>query len=253
MQLIDVAGGQLEVQKLPGRAAAVPLVLLHEGLGSVSTWREFPKDVADATARSVVVYSRHGYGRSSVVKAPRDAAYMHREALDVLPALLERLGVRAPVLLGHSDGASIALIHAGAGHPVSGLVVMAPHVFVEPETIEGIEAARAAFAGSDLRAKLSRYHRDPDATFHGWNDVWLSDAFRDWNIEEYLSRITAPVLVVQGTADPYGTVAQVEAIERGVSGPVERLVLEGCGHAPHHEQPGEVLDAVVAFTERLAV
>ena len=156
------------------------------------------------------------------------------------------------MLVGHSDGASIALLYAGAGHDVAGLVCIAPHVFVEDETIRGIEAARTAFATTDLVDRLGRYHADPTATFRGWNDVWLSDDFRSWNIEDRLPGIGAPVLVVQGTNDDYGTLAQVEAIERGVPGRVERLVLDGAGHAPHLDARPDVVDAVVGFVSQLS-
>lgn len=248
--LVTVGRGPLDVTDDDGPAPT--LVFLHEGLGSIALWRSFPADVrAAAGGLRTVVYSRHGYGRSMVVSEPRPVDYMHHEALDVLPALLATLGVERPVLVGHSDGASIALIHTGAGFPVAGLVVMAPHVFVEPESVAGIEAARDAYEATDLRSKLARHHDDIDATFRGWNDVWLSPAFRSWNIEEYLPGITAPVLAVQGTADAYGTLAQLDAIEAGVSGPCERHVVEGGGHTLHTGDTTALVTRVAQFVRAL--
>ena len=221
------------------------LVFLHEGLGSVGLWRDFPARVAAATGRCVLVYSRFGHGDSDPLATPRTPRFMHEEALETLPALLDRFDLRGPVLIGHSDGASIALIHAGtAGRPVSGLALLAPHVFVEDVSIEGIEAARQAFAETDLPARMARHHRDAEATFRAWNDAWLAPEFRSWNIEDVLGGIACPVLVVQGTQDQYGTLAQVAAIERGVRGPFRRLVLD-VGHAPHLEAPEETLAAIV--------
>ncbi|MGH9133071.1 MAG: alpha/beta fold hydrolase [Ilumatobacteraceae bacterium] len=249
---VDTAGiigrGRLHVRVLAGSHAGPPVVFLHEGLGSLDLWRSFPEDVRTALGGvTTVVYSRHGYGRSAVVTAPRAVPYMHDEALVVLPALLAELGIERPLLVGHSDGASIAIIHAGSGHPVAGLVLIAPHVFVEDVGIASIEAARVAYDDGDLRARLLRHHDDVDATFRGWNDIWLAPAFRAWNIEEYLPAIEAPVLVVQGDADEYGTLAQVDSIERGVTGPFERLVVAGAGHAPHQHAGAEVVEAIRRF------
>jgi pimeloyl-ACP methyl ester carboxylesterase len=250
MPSIDVAGGAIEYEYRSG--SRPPLVFLHEGLGSIELWRGVPMAVAEATGREAVVFSRHGHGRSAVVAGGRTPRYMHDEALTVLPALVERLGLARPVLVGHSDGASIALIYAGAGAgPVAGLVLLAPHVFVEDRSVEGIEAARVTYLTTDLPARMARYHDDADATFWGWNDVWLSPAFRDWNIEEFLPGIDCPVLVVQGEDDEYGTAAQIDAIERSVgSRRVERLILPDCRHAPHLERPEATLAAVVRFVEQ---
>ena len=227
----------LDIELTLGDAARPPLVFLHEGLGSLGLWRSFPVDVCAAYGNpTALVYSRAGYGRSPVVREPRAVDYMHREALDVLPALLAEHAIDRPVLVGHSDGASIALIHAGAGHAVGGVVVIAPHVFVEDVSIAGIDAARRAYCdddGGDLRDRLARHHDDVDATFRGWNDVWLSPAFRSWNIESYLPGITAPVLAIQGRDDTYGTLAQLDAIEAGVRGRCERFVVDGGGHVLH--------------------
>jgi pimeloyl-ACP methyl ester carboxylesterase len=247
-RLADIGGASIEYELEEG--AAPPLVFLHEGLGSVELWRGFPAAVRAATGRKTLVYSRAGHGRSSVVRTPREPRYMHDEALDVLPEVIDRFGLEAPVLIGHSDGASIAIIYAGAGlGPVAGLVLLAPHVFVEDRSIDGIEAARTAYADTDLPRRMARYHVDACATFRGWNDVWLSPEFRDWNIESSLAGIDCPILVVQGEDDAYGTMAQVDAIERGATAApsFERLALPGCGHAPHVDHPAETTAAVVAF------
>ena len=242
-------GVDLETSILAGAEPA--LVLLHEGLGSVSMWRGVPATLHDATARRVVTYSRAGYGRSAPVSLPRPVTYMHHEADVVLPALLAQLGIERPVLVGHSDGASIALLYAGAGHPVAGLVLLAPHVIVEDATVDSIAAAREAYASTDLRERLARHHDDVDVAFRGWNDVWLSPEFRAWDITERLPAIDAPVLVIQGDADAYGTPRQLDLIEAGVGGPVEQMLLPGVGHAPHLEAPGAVLPAIATFVAGL--
>jgi pimeloyl-ACP methyl ester carboxylesterase len=236
-----------------GSAERPTLIWLHEGLGSHDQWRDVPERVAAATGTRALLYSRYGYGRSERLTEPRGVRYMHDEALVALAALRDALGIENPILVGHSDGASIALIHAGAGRwPVRGVVAMAPHVFVEPESIAGIETARDVYRTTDLGKRLGRYHDDPDATFWGWNDIWLSPAFRSWNIEEYLPRISCPVLLIQGEADEYGTLAQLDAIERQVAGPAERLVLPNCGHSPHRDKPDETAEAVSRFVVALA-
>jgi len=227
-------------------------VFLHEGLGSVELWRTFPDQVrAAAGGPTTLVYSRAGYGRSSPVERPWPVGYMHREALEVLPELLARLGLERPVLIGHSDGASIALLHAGSGHPVAGLVLLAPHVVVEDVSVAGIAAAAAAYRSTGLRERLARYHDDVDGVFWGWNDVWRSAAFRDWNIEPVLAGIDAPVLAVQGDADEYGTLAQLDAIEAGVRGPFERLVVPGAGHVLHSGDATALVEAVGRFVRSL--
>lgn len=236
---------ELEIVDIPGAEPA--LVFLHEGLGSVAMWRDFPSRVATRTGRRTVVYSRLGYGRSAPLREPRRPDYMHREALETLPALRAAHGLGDAILVGHSDGASIALIHAGAGHPVRGIVAMAPHVFVEDVTIRSIEAAREAWRTTDLRARLQRYHADVDGAFKGWNDAWLDPAFRQWNIEEFLPSIACPLLLIQGRDDEYGTMAQLDAIERAVEGKVRRLELAHCRHSPHRDQPEATLAAIVDF------
>jgi pimeloyl-ACP methyl ester carboxylesterase len=225
-------------------------VLLHEGLGSIELWRDFPQQLATATNRAVIAYSRYGHGRSEQLAAARAIGYMHDEALLVLPDILRLLDLDAPILFGHSDGASIALIYA-ANFP-SGLtaaVLEAPHVFVEPLTIRSIEQARRAAASGDLLERLGRYHADAAATFRGWNDIWLHPEFVHWHITG-LSDIRAPLLVLQGHDDEYGTSAQLDAIEDAVPN-VTTVLLEKCGHSPHRDQPAAVLERTIAFLAAL--
>jgi pimeloyl-ACP methyl ester carboxylesterase len=249
---VTVRGRKLEVQRIAGAGAGAPtLVFLHEGLGSVAMWRDFPGSTALATGCEAVVYSRYGYGQSDLLKEARRVDYMHVEALEVLPELLAHLEVREPVLVGHSDGGSIALIHAAARHRIRGLVIMAPHVFVEDISVKSIAEAKAAFETTDLPQKLGRYHADAAKTFWGWNNIWLHPDFRGWNIEECLPRITCPMLAVQGFDDEYGTMAQLEAIARQTGGPIELLRLAACRHSPHRDQPKVVIEAISRFIERL--
>lgn len=252
--VLDAGGHRLEYEWFrPDSTApdAPVLVLLHEGLGSLALWKQFPGLLAQATRCPVLAYSRYGYGKSERLAAPRALDYMHREALEVLPQVLDRLGIDDPILVGHSDGASIALIHAGAGlRPVRGVVAMAPHVFVEDLTVASIAEARVAFETTDLALKLGRYHDDAASTFRGWNDIWLHPDFRRWNIEDYLPGIGCPVLLIQGEDDQYGTLLQVEAIARKVSGPVKTLVLPECAHWPHVDQKQATLDAIAVFVSR---
>ena len=244
MPHLTVDGHTLDSATIDG-AGRVPLVFLHEGLGSIGLWRRFPEDLCLRTGRAGLVYSRAGHGWSDVSTGPRRPDYMHHEALVVLPAVLAALDVERPVLVGHSDGASIALIAVGSGTvDAERLVLLAPHVFVEDVTLAGIEAARVAYAATDLPERLARHHRDGEATFRGWNDVWLSPAFRAWNIEGYLGGVACPVLCVQGADDQYGTLAQLDAIEAGVHGTVERVLLADCGHSPHLDRPTTILEAV---------
>jgi pimeloyl-ACP methyl ester carboxylesterase len=247
---LALRGGRIEYERHPGDWP--PLVFLHEGLGSVGLWRGMPAEVAAATGQAVLNYSRFGYGSSTPASLPRPTRYMHDEALGVLPELLDALELARPVLVGHSDGASIALIHAGARcRAVTALALLAPHVIVEDETIAGIEAARASYLGSDLPAKLARWHDDADATFWGWNDVWLSPEFRGWDIRDYLPAVTEPTLILQGEADTYGTWAQVDAIEKGVSGPCRSVRLPGAGHGLHLERRAEIVEALGEFVTSL--
>jgi pimeloyl-ACP methyl ester carboxylesterase len=251
---VSAGGHRLEykwVHPLHLRAEQRPaLVFLHEGLGSAALWKGFPDLVVEATGCPALLYSRCGYGKSEPLSAPRGVDYMHREALQALPDLLQQLAVSNPILIGHSDGASIALIHAGAARwPVRAVVGMAPHVFVEDISIASIAQARRAFETTDLPAKLSRYHDDVASAFWGWNDIWLQPDFRAWNIEEYLPGIACPVLLIQGEDDQYGTLAQVEAIERQVAGPVRTVTLAACGHSPHVDQKEATLRAIAEFIE----
>jgi pimeloyl-ACP methyl ester carboxylesterase len=253
MAFLTAGGHRLEYERIDGQSGAPTLVLLHEGLGSIALWRDFPAKLAQATGCPAVVYSRHGYGRSDALGAPRGVDYMHREALETLPELRARLGLDDAIFIGHSDGASIALIHAGSGRwPVRAVVLEAPHVFVEDVSITSIAAARTAYETTDLRQRLARYHVDVDSAFRGWNDIWLHADFRAWNIEEYLPGVRCPVLAIQGADDEYGTLAQLDAIERGVAGPFERLVLPQCKHSPHRDQEEAVLAAMTTFVTRVA-
>jgi len=246
------AGRRLEYEWIEGAQPDHPaLVFLHEGLGSIRQWRDFPRRVTERTGASALVYDRYGYGQSEVLAEARvPVHFMHDEALHCLPEVLAARGLHAPILIGHSDGASIALIHAGAGHPVQALVVLAPHVFVEDVCVQSIEHARLAFETTDLAVRLARYHRDPRRTFYLWNDVWLDPEFRRWNIESSLGGIRCPVLAIQGEDDEYGTMAQIEAIARQVRGPCEVVKLARCGHAPHRDRPEETLEAIARFVAR---
>jgi pimeloyl-ACP methyl ester carboxylesterase len=254
MPFLQAGGHRLEYARLNAsrpRPGAPALVFLHEGLGSVAMWRDFPRQVADATGCEALVYSRYGYGRSDPLAEPRSVRMMHEEALVVLPELLDAMAIERPVLFGHSDGASIALIHAGvAGPRVAGVVAMAPHVMVEPITIASIEQARRTYETTELRQRLSRYHADVDSAFWGWNRLWLDPAFRDWNIEWYLPRIACPVLAIQGEDDEYGTMEQIDRIARAAP-LAQTLKLAECRHSPHRDQPAAVIEATVAFVERL--
>lgn len=250
-EFVTIGGRRLEVRTIPAtRSAAPTCVFLHEGIGSVSLWRDFPDQVAAATGCAVLIYSRHGYGQSEIADAPFAPDYMHHEALETLPSLLAGCRIERPILIGHSDGASIALIYAGAGprdRPIGGVIALAPHVFVEDASIAGITAALDAFKTTDLRARLARHHRDPARTFQRWNDAWLDPGFRDWNIERLLPAIHVPVMAIQGYADNYGTMAQLDAIAAQVSGPCELVRLDQCGHSPHRDQTAATLAAVTRF------
>ncbi|GAC1418163.1 MAG: alpha/beta hydrolase [Candidatus Velthaea sp.] len=248
-----IAGREIEVLAIDGEPAKPAIVMLHEGLGCVSVWKDFPQLVAARTGCRVVAYSRYGYGRSEVLGEKRDAGYMHDEADNALPELLHALQIERPILFGHSDGASIALLYAGnpANAPLA-LVLEAPHVFVEDRSIAGIGAAKTAFETTDLPQRLARHHADAHATFRGWNDIWLDSRFRTWNIEDALPGIRCPVLLLQGVEDEYGTPAQLDAIARGVAN-TQTLMLSPCGHSPHRDQPGAVLDALARFVAALTV
>lgn len=253
MPQLNIHGRRLEYHWIePEHPGRPNLVFLHEGLGSVAMWRDFPERLARATGCGALIYSRVGHGRSERLDAPHAVDYMHVQALKVLPALLEAAGVTNPVLVGHSDGGSIALIHAGTARwPVRALILEAPHVFVEDVTVDSIAKVKGAWRSTDLPKKLGRYHEDPDGAFWGWNDIWLHPEFRHWNIERYLPAIACPVMAIQGLDDEYGTMAQIEAIRRQVRGPCELLTLADCGHSPHRDQPEATLAAMTRFVAAL--
>ncbi len=273
MNRIDISGVGIELAHLPGPSNRAPLVFLHEGLGSVSMWRQrgrlWPAELCAATGRAGWMYSRRGYGQSDPVadvRGPsrRDGAwhigrhepdYMHLEAHEVLPQLLDQLGISKPVLVGHSDGATIALLHASR-HPVAACVAIAPHVFVEAMAVRAIEQARRLFeaapdAPDSLRQRLARHHRDVDNAFWQWNDVWLSEAFQAFDIRAELRAIASPLLLVQGVDDEYGSLEQLGAIRREVPHAIS-IELASCGHSPHRDQPEPLLDDVRAFLSGIA-
>ncbi len=253
MSFAHVGGHRIEYDRIETAASNRPtLVLLHEGLGSVAMWRDFPGRLAHATGCNALVYSRHGYGNSDPLTTPRAVRYMHDEALVVLPELLDALAIERPILVGHSDGGSIALIHAGSAiRPVAAVVTMAAHVLVEDISVASIAAAKMAFETTDLRAKLARYHADVDSAFWGWNRIWLDPDFRAWNIEAYLPGIACPVLAIQGEDDEYGTMEQMRRIGAQVRD-VELVELEDCRHSPHKDQPEAVLDVITRFVDRVS-
>ncbi|MBX2885984.1 MAG: alpha/beta hydrolase [Granulosicoccus sp.] len=235
----------------PEPAQAPTLILLHEGLGSTALWRSFPSELAQETGIGVFVYSRAGYGYSDLADLPRPLDYMTREAEDVLPELLDKINLSNGILVGHSDGASIAAIYAGsvADKRIKGVVLMAPHFFTEEMGLSAIAAARVEFDKGALRERMQKYHRDADNTFYGWNDSWLHPDFKQWNISAVLDQITVPVLAIQGSDDQYGTMAQIEVIKTRCHAPVESLILKNCRHSPFLEQKSSVLNAVSRFCE----
>jgi pimeloyl-ACP methyl ester carboxylesterase len=251
---LEIGSQQLEYRMIGPRPEAAPtIVMLHEGLGCVGLWREFQDRVQAATGLGVFVYSRAGYGQSSPVELPRPLSYMHDEARETLPRLLETIGFQRGLLLGHSDGASIATIYAGSrqDHRIGGLVLIAPHFFTEDAGIASIAEARKAYDCGDLRARLARWHVDVDNAFKGWNDAWLNPEFRKWDITEYLAYIRVPVLIVQGEDDQYGTVEQIEDAERECYCPVEVALLPNARYAPQRDAPEAALNAISEFVTRV--
>jgi pimeloyl-ACP methyl ester carboxylesterase len=251
---IAVGASELEYRSIgPAPDAAPTIVMLHEGLGSVGLWGDFPDRLQAATGAGVFVYSRVGYGASSPATLPRRPDYMHVEALDVLPKVLEGIGFRRGLLLGHSDGASIATIYAGGvqDHRIRGLSLIAPHFVVEDISVRSIAEIKTAYEHGDLRAKLSRWHRDVDNAFYGWNGAWLDPAFRDWDISEALGYIRVPVQIVQGAGDQYGTHRQIEIAEEECYCPVDVTMIETAAHAPHREAADVTLQAVADFANRI--
>jgi len=233
----------------PGPDEAPTVVMLHEGLGSAAMWGDFPEKLQAATGAGVFAWSRAGYGASTPAKLPRPLDYMQIEALDVLPKLLDQIGFRRGILLGHSDGASIAAIYAGgvADHRVRGVAMIAPHFIVEDISVTSIAAIKTAYETAGLRAKLARWHGDVDNAFHGWNGAWLDPKFRGWDISEYLAYIRVPVAILQGVNDEYGTLRQVEIAQEECYCPVDVTIIPGAGHSPHREAPGATLDAITEF------
>jgi pimeloyl-ACP methyl ester carboxylesterase len=247
---------RIEYRMILGNAGRPTLVFLHEGLGCVSLWKDFPDKLAKALGCPAVVYSRLGYGQSDGLNAGthhrRNARFMHDEALVALPALLDALGVQNPIMIGHSDGASIALIHAASsGRAVAGLVLMAPHVFVEAVTVKSIARIAETYEVSDLRQRLAVHHAHVDDAFRGWADIWLSPTFRTWSLGAEVQALRLPTLAIQGEDDEYGTLAQVDAISGSAPGPVTRCVLAKCGHSPQRDQEKTVIEAVKTWQGNL--
>jgi pimeloyl-ACP methyl ester carboxylesterase len=251
MPSVQAAGHSLNYEWVGEGPGAPVLVFLHEGLGSIRQWRDFPSKVCSETGLRALVFDRYGYGQSDILEAPtRNVHFMHDEALRALPEVLKQLRIEEPILIGHSDGASIALIHAGAGFKVKAVVAMAPHVFIEPICLTSIAKAKQVFETSDLPQRLGKYHRDVRKTFYGWADVWLDPGFTRWDIrDEYLPKIACPVLAIQGEDDEYGTMAQLDDTARRVKR-CELLKLPDCGHSPFRDQEAKVLAAVKGFLEK---
>lgn len=248
MPFVEVDGTKLETRLIPGAAGKPWLVLLHEGLGSVSLWRDFPDKLARRTGLATLAYSRRGYGQSDALDGPREPDFMHREALEVLPRLLAAHGIGRALFVGHSDGASIALIHA-AHFPahVAGAVLMAPHVMVEPISQQSIAKITETYETTDLRQRLMRHHAHVDDAFLGWSRIWLDPRFRTWSLGAECAQLSVPTLLIQGEGDEYGTLAQLDAIATVAPAPPERLVLPKCGHAPWREREADVLAAIERF------
>jgi pimeloyl-ACP methyl ester carboxylesterase len=247
---LTIDSSHLEYRMIgPSPESAPTIVMLHAGLGSAGLWGDFPEKLQAATGAGVFAYSRSGYGASTPAKLPRPLDYMHVEALDVLPKLLDKIGFRRGLLLGHSDGASIAAIYAGShqDHRVQGLVLIAPHFIVEDISVASIAEIKQAYETTNLKEKLARWHRDVDNAFYGWNGVWLDPQFRNWDISEFLAYIRVPVAILQGVDDQYGTMRQVEIAQEECYCPVDVTVIPGAGHQPHREAPGATLDAISEF------
>ncbi len=252
--MLDLGDQQLEYRWVGPRPSDAPTcVLLHEGLGCVDLWGDFPNRLAAVLELGVLAYSRAGYGGSSTISLPRPLDYMQREATDVLPRLLDAIGFRCGLLIGHSDGASIATIYAGSieDHRIQGLVLIAPHFFVEESGLAAIARAKDAYENGDLRGRLARWHKDVDAAFRGWNRAWLDPAFRTWDITDALAYIRVPIAILQGVDDQYGTKRQVEVAEEECYCPVEVTMLQGVQHAPHREATEQTLRVIAEFSNRI--
>jgi pimeloyl-ACP methyl ester carboxylesterase len=251
---LRIGGSDLEYRLIgPAPDDAPTIVMLHEGLGCAGLWGDFPENLQAATGAGIFIYSRAGYGASTKAELPRPLDYMHVEALDVLPKLLDQIGFRRGLLLGHSDGASIAAIYAGGtgDHRVRGVAMIAPHFIVEDVSVTSIAEIRKAYANTELRSKLQRWHSDVDNAFYGWNDAWLDPKFRAWDISEYLAYIRVPVAILQGAADQYGTIRQVEIAQEECYCPVDVTIIPGAGHSPHREAPEASLNAISDFAGRI--
>jgi len=251
---LSIDGAELEYRMIgPAPDAAPTLVMLHEGLGSVGLWGDFPEKLQARTGMGVFAYSRSGYGASSPAKLPRPMDYMHREALDVLPKILETIGFRRGLLVGHSDGASIAAIYAGGiqDHRIRGLALIAPHFVVEDISVKSIAAIKTLYEQGDLKPKLARWHRNVDNAFYGWNGAWLDPAFRDWDISDYLAYVRVPVAIVQGEDDQYGTSRQIEIAQEECYCPVDISLIAGAGHSPHREAAESTLATIADFADRI--
>ena len=251
---LSIGTSDLEYRMIgPSPADAPTIVMLHEGLGSANLWGDFPEKLQAATGAGIFLYSRAGYGASTPVKLPRPIDYMHTEALDVLPKLLDAIGFRRGLLLGHSDGASIAAIYAGShqDHRVEGVVMIAPHFVVEDVSVASIAEIRNLYETTDLKSKLQRWHSNVDNAFYGWNSAWLDPQFRDWDISEYLAYIRVPVAIVQGADDHYGTIRQIEIAREECYCPVDVSIITGAGHSPHREAPEATLNAIAEFARSI--
>ena len=251
---LHIGASDLEYRMIgPAPADAPTIVMLHEGLGSAALWGDFPDRLQAATGAGIFVYSRAGYGASTKVELPRPLDYMSIEALDVLPELIETIGFRRGLLVGHSDGASIAAIYAGGvqDHRVRGVVLIAPHFIVEDVSVASIADIRKSYETTDLRAKLKRWHSDVDNAFYGWNDAWLDPKFRNWDISEYLAFIRVPVAILQGAGDQYGTIRQIEIAREECYCPVDVTIIPGAGHSPHREAPETALNSITEFAKRI--
>jgi pimeloyl-ACP methyl ester carboxylesterase len=247
---IRIGDADLEYRMIgPAPSAAPTIVMLHEGLGSVGLWGDFPEKLQAATSAGVFAWSRAGYGASTPAKLPRPIDYMHREALDVLPRLLDAIGFQRGLLVGHSDGASIAAIYAGShqDHRLRGIVLIAPHFIVEDVSVTSIAEIRKAYETGGLKAKLARWHSDVDNAFYGWNGAWLDPNFRDWDISEYLAYIRVPMAILQGVNDEYGTMRQIEIAREECYCPVDVTEIPEAGHSPHRDAPGATLNAISDF------
>jgi pimeloyl-ACP methyl ester carboxylesterase len=247
---LNINGADLEYRMIgPAPDAAPTIVMLHEGLGSVGLWGDFPEKLQTATGAGVFAYSRAGYGASSPVKLPRQLDYMHIEAQQVLPKLLDAIGFRRGLLVGHSDGASIAAIYAGShqDHRLQGIALIAPHFIVEDISVKSIAEIKTTYEGTNLKEKLARWHKDVDNAFYGWNGAWLDPKFRDWDISDYLAYVRVPIAILQGEADQYGTMRQVEIAREECYCPVDVTVIKGAGHSPHREAPEAALTAIADF------